>query len=112
MLSMIDFVIIACGGYVIYLCLAMKSTGKLKENMLMPKGLDLKRCKDTAGFIRAIAMKQFWLGIVAIVCGIVGLLQDYGVITNSAVYMLFLLVFAAYAVWYAVYMKKAVKRFW
>lgn len=111
--SLVDMVVVACGVYVIYLCLEMKTTGKIKQNMLMPKGLDVMRCKDVQGYIQAIAMKQLVLGVLAFGCGILGLLQDFGVgFVNSAIYLSFLLVFAVYVVWYTIYMKKVIRKFW
>ncbi len=111
--SFIDVLVVACGAYVIYLCVQMKQTGVLKENMLLPKGLPVKRCKDPAGYIKAIAMKQLMLGVLAIICGLIGLLQDFvGGFINSVVYLSFLAVFAAYAVWYTIYMKKTIRKFW
>lgn len=113
MFSLVDMVVVACGVYVIFLCLEMKLTGKLKQNMLMPKGLDVKRCRDVEGYIRTIVMKQLLLGVFAIGCGILGLLQDFGVgPVNSAVYLSSILAFAVYAVWYSFYMKKVVRKFW
>lgn len=111
--SFVDMLVVACGAYVIYLSLEMKQTGKVKQNMLLPKGLDVNRCKDTAGYVKAIAMKQLVLGVFALVCGLAGLLQDFvGGFTNSVIYMSLLLAFAAYAVWYTIYMKKVIRKFW
>ncbi len=112
MLSIVDILVIGCGMYVIYLCLEMKKTGKIKANMLLPKGLDPKRCKDPAGYIKTIGIKQLLLGVLAFGCGLAGLLQDYGGYVNSVVYLSCLLVFFIYAIWYAVYIKKVIRKFW
>ncbi len=113
MFSFVDMIVVACGVYVIYLCVEMKLSGKLKQNMLMPRGYDVTKCKDTAGYIRTIAVKQMLLGVFALVCGAVGLLQDFGVgFVKSPVYLLTLLAFVIYAVWYTRYMKKVLRKFW
>lgn len=111
MFSLIDFVIAGCGLYVIYLYVDMKRTGKIRESMLLPKGLNVKRCKDVDGYIRMAGSKQLILGILALASGLVGLLQDFQGI-NSYVYMAVLFLFFIYAIWYTVYMKKVIKKLW
>ncbi len=112
MFSFIDIVVVGCGLYVIYLYIEMKKTGKIRESMLLPKGLDVKKCKDVDGYIRQIGPKQLILGIIALLCGVAGLLQDFTGILNYYVYLATLVVFFVYAVWYTVFMKKVIKKFW
>ena len=112
MFSFIDIVVVGCGLYVIYLYIEMRNTGKIRESMLLPKGLDVKKCKDADGYIRQAGPKQLVLGIIALLCGVAGLLQDFTGILNYYVYLATLVVFFAYAVWYTVFMKKLIKKFW
>lgn len=112
MFSIIDLIIAAGGIYVIYLYVDMKKTGTIRENMLLPKGLNVKRCKDPAGYIRTAAPKQLILGIIVLACGIAGLLQDFAHVIDSTVYFLLLLVLFVYIIWYTAFMKKVVKKFW
>lgn len=112
MFSFIDILVAGCGLYVIYLYIEMKKTRKIRESMLLPKGLDVKKCKDVDAYIQQIGPKQLVLGIIALVCGVAGLLQDFTGILNYYVYLAVLLVFFIYAVWYTVYMKKVIKKLW
>ncbi len=112
MFSLVDMLVVACGLYVIYLCIDMMRTREVKQNMLLPKGLDAKKCKDVEGYIHQLAPKQLVLGILALVCGVAGLLQDLAGLVNAYVYMGALILFFIYAVWYAVYMKKVIRKFW
>lgn len=112
MFSIIDIIVVACGIYALYLYIEMKRTGKIKENMLLPKGLNVKKCKDTAGFIQSIGMQQLILGITAIICGGAGLLQDYAQLPGPVIYFAAMFLFLASAVWYTVSTKKALAKYW
>lgn len=110
--SFMDILVVACGVYVIYLYIEMTTKGKIRENMLLPKGINIKKCKDAAGFIHYIGIRQLILGIAALLCGATGLLQDYTGYVSAPVYWVSLALFFACAVWYTMAMKKALKRFW
>ncbi len=112
MFSLVDMLVVGCGLYVIYLCMEMKTKGKIRETMLLPRGLKVKNCKDVAEYIRRTWLKQLILGLLALGCGVAGLLQDLAGIVNSVVYLLCLLVFILYAVWYTTYMKKVIRKLW
>lgn len=110
--GMIDLIIAACGIYVLYSCSVMKSTGKIQGGMLMPKNVDLNRCKDPAGFIREIVPKLLVLGIMAFLCGAVGLVMDYTGLIPGAVYLVLMIAFLAALVWYTKVSKKIIKKYW
>lgn len=112
MFSLMDILVAGCGLYAIYLYIDMIRTGTVKESMLLPRGLNMKKCKDSGEFIRQLAPRQLILGIFAVVCGGVGLLQDYTRTVGPAVYMTVLVLFFAYAVWYTVSVKKLIRKFW
>ncbi len=110
--SFMDILVVACGVYVLYLYVEMVKGGKIRENMLLPKGLNVKKCKDINAFIRYIGPKQLILGISALLCGAAGLLQDFTTYVSPPVYLCTLFLFFACAIWYTFVMKKAVKMFW
>ena len=51
-------------------------------------------------------------GIVAILCGGIGLLQDYTKKIGAVPYMIAITIFFVYALWFGFQIKKAVKMFW
>lgn len=71
--SLMDVLVAACGIYVIYLYVEMIRTGKIRESMLLPKGLNVRKCKNPSEFIRYVGIKQLIFGISALLCGVVGL---------------------------------------
>ena len=109
---LMDMIIIAFGAYVIYQYAVMVKTGKIQQNMLLPKDINVKKCKDPQGFIKYMGMKQLLFGLATLLCGGIGLVQDYTGTANQAAYLLTIGVFVAFTVWYVVAMKKAIKQFW
>lgn len=112
LMGLMDGMIVLCGVYILYLSFVMIRSGEVKENALMPKDVNVKKCKDAAGFIRYMKAKQLLLGIFAVISGAIGLAQDYGKLHSPALYLGTIVVFVSCAVWYSVAVKKAVKLFW
>ncbi|MCC8067970.1 MAG: hypothetical protein LIO94_12855 [Clostridiales bacterium] len=110
--TLIDLFVIGCGIYTVVQYILMVRTGELRQNMLLPKDIQIGKCKDTKGFIKAIGVKQLAFGIVATICGIVGLVQDVMNIYNVYVYMTTMVLFLVFCVWYAYGSKKAIEAFW
>ena len=112
MYALIDAIITAGGVYIIYQYIMMKSSGALRQNMLLPKDLDIKKCRDVAGFIQYTGTKQMIFGVVALAGGIIGLIQDFTGLIGAVPYLIFIVVFFMLAIWYGMSVKKAVKMFW
>jgi hypothetical protein len=110
--ALMDAVIVGSGVYVLYLYYVMVKSGTLQENALMPKSVNVKKCKDVEGYIQFTGKKQLIFGIVAIICGGIGLLQDFTQKVGIVPYMVAITVFFVYALWYAMQVKKATKLFW
>lgn len=68
--GLLDFVEIAVGLYVIYLAYVMKKTGKLTNNALISKNLDLSKAPDPQGYINATFIPDIISGVVLVLCGI------------------------------------------
>ena len=111
-MGLMDGMIVLCGVYVLYLSIAMIRSGQIRENALIPKDLNVKKCRDTAGFIKYMQGKQLLLGACAVISGAIGLAQDYGKMHSPALYLGSIVIFIVCVVWYCVAIKKAVKRFW
>lgn len=69
----LDLLIMACGVYIIYWAVQMKSTNKIPE-MLVGKGFPTDRAKDPEGFIKFTFPFTFAAGVMLLVAGMVGAL--------------------------------------
>ncbi|MDO4321628.1 MAG: hypothetical protein Q4C61_03795 [Lachnospiraceae bacterium] len=110
--ALMDAVIVGSGVYILYLYAVMVKTGKLKSSMLIPQNIDIKKCKDVAGYIKYTGTKQLIFGIVAILCGGIGLIQDFTQTIGVIPYMIAIGIFFVYALWFGLQVKKAAEMFW
>lgn len=79
---MMDAFIAIMGGYFIYKALEMKRTGSLAKGIMVSKDFDLSKARDVEGFIGYMFPKTVAVGICAVICGIVGIINDmYGGLT-------------------------------
>ena len=58
MFSLMDLVIAACGVYILYVWYLLKFKGEIKENILLPKDVPVKRCKDKAGYVAEMELDR------------------------------------------------------
>lgn len=70
----LDLLIMACGVYMVYWAVQMKSTNKIPE-MLVGKGFPINRAKDPQGFIKFTFPYTFGAGAVLLVSGLLGALE-------------------------------------
>lgn len=110
--ALMDAIIVGCGVYVIYLYIDMIKTGKLRQSMLIPQNVNISKCKDVPGYIAYTGKKQLLFGIVAILCGGIGLVQDFTQMIGVVPYLITIAIFFAYALWFGFQVKKAAKLFW
>lgn len=76
---MLDAFIAVMGGYFIYKAVEMKRTGNLAKGIMVSKDFDLSKARDVGGFIRYMYAKTIAVGACAVVCGVVGVMNDlYG----------------------------------
>ncbi len=69
----LDLLIMACGVYMIYWAVQMRSSNKIPA-MLVGKGFPIDRAKDPDGFIRFTFPFTFSTGVVLFALGLVGAL--------------------------------------
>ncbi len=108
----IDLLVIVCGIYIIVQYIMMTRSGTIRQNMLMPRDLQIKKCKDVDGFIQAVAGKQLILGISALICGAVGVIEDSRTSPNVVISFIIMVVFVVLCFWYGFASKKAIEEFW
>ena len=76
---MLDAFIAIMGGYFIYKAVEMKRTGSLAKGIMVSKDFDLSKARDVEGFIWFMFPKTVVVGACAVICGIVGIINDlYG----------------------------------
>ncbi|MDO5540983.1 MAG: hypothetical protein Q4F83_13115 [Eubacteriales bacterium] len=111
MFSIMDIIIILSGLYLLYTYYLMKFKGEVKESILLPKDLPLKKCKDISAYISEMSPKVLIYGAVVVLCGVVGLVEDvYHVL--GWIYLAAILVFVVVSAWFIVQAKNAVKKYW
>ena len=69
-----DVVIIALGVYMILQALGMKKKGEISSAIVTPE--EIMKCKDKNGFVQYIYGKEVVFGIVIILAGILGIVNE------------------------------------
>ena len=72
----LDLLIMACGVYMVYWAVQMKSSNKIPA-MLVGKGFPVNRAKDPEGFIKFTFPFTFGTGIVLFSAGLIGALEIF-----------------------------------
>lgn len=104
----LDLLIMACGVYVIYWAVQMKSTNKI-PSMLVGKGFPINRAKDPEGFIRFTFPFTFLTGVVLLAIGLVGALGLFSTYPLADTLMRIVLVIVVIA--YGMVLMKAQKKY-
>lgn len=110
MYSVLDFICILAGGYLMYTGIIMKTQGKILENVVLSKGATEASIRDKEAFIQYLHGKLTAIGAVIVITGVVNFISDFkggDVIISSATTLIF---FAALVVYYKV-VKRAMKKF-
>lgn len=101
---------LAAGVYCIYGYLMMVQRREIVKNIMLPKGVDPRKCKDVEAYIRMTAVPLVVLGIVLIVYGAAELINMYVVPLGMALGVLIALVLVA-CIWFGFQTKKANDRY-
>lgn len=104
----LDLLIMACGVYMIYWAVQMRSTNKIPA-MLVGRGFPVNRAKDPEGFIRFTFPFTFAAGVLLVAVGLVGALGIF--ITHPLAETLMRLVLVAVIIAYGVILMKAQKKY-
>lgn len=110
MYSVIDFLCVIGGGYLIYTGIVMKTQGKIVNNVVMNKGADESALRDKEGFINYLFGKLIAIGAVITLAGAANVINDL-MLQSSVVSTIASLAFFAAIVTYAVLVNKALKKF-
>ena len=74
--SIFDVIILLSGVYVFYSAIIMKKTGTITSGVFITKDVSVNSNSDVPGFIQYMFIRGIFLGIVAMLCGVVGLMND------------------------------------
>ena len=106
-----DIIIMACGAYLMYGGVTMKMS-KTVPPMLLGKNVDLKRAKDVPGYIAKMFVPTIAVGVLTILCGVIGvsgLLNAY-VWGQTAMTFAFLAFIILYGFWLVKMQKEYLSR--
>ena len=96
------FLGVVCGVYCLYAYFMMRFKGKIIGFILLPKGVDVKKCKDHEGYCKEAQFPVLIMGIVAVVYGCADLYTTYAggskLLTGIMIVVL-LVVTVIYAAW-------------
>ena len=111
MFVLMDVLVVGAGIYFLYCWYLLWFKKEVKEGVLLSKEYPFKKCKDKEGYTRYVAPRLLVLGIVSIMVGIIGLLNDRYQFLGSW-YLLVSVAFFLIIIWFALIVKKSYKLFW
>lgn len=109
--GLMDVLILASGAYILYAWYLLAFKNEAKEGVIIPKDVNIKKCRDFEAFKRYLAPRTLVFGLAAMASGGIGLYQDYVRPIPSVIYWVLYLVFFAAVVWYILAAKKAMKEY-
>lgn len=109
--SLMDIIIVLSGIYILYNFYLLKFKGEIKESLLLPKDIPVKKCKDKAGYIAEMSPKVLILGIVTTICGLLGVVETQMQLLGNG-YLIVMAVLLAVIIWFVLASRKALKKYW
>ena len=109
--GLMDVLILASGAYILYAWYLLAFKNEAKEGVIIPKDVNIKKCRDFEAFKRYLAPRTLVFGLAAVASGGIGLYQDYVRPIPSVIYWVLYRVFFAAVVWYILAAKKAMKEY-
>lgn len=111
MYIIMDVLVIGVGAYLFYAFYLLTTKGEVKENILLPRNVEMKRCKDPEGYKTFLKPRLFVFSLVVTLCGLITLAMDYFQIGGYS-YIILSAALLAVIIAFGIIMKKAVARFW
>lgn len=93
---------VVCGVYCLYAYYLLKFKNEITASLLLPKGVDTKKCKDYRGYCEEVQKPVFMLGIVTLIYGGVDLFCSYvgeGEMLIACMIAVVLVILMIYSVW-------------
>ena len=96
--SIIGLITLGCGLYCLYGVYMMRFKGQINRTIMVPKDVDLRKCKDLEGYRRETQTPLFLLGVVVTIYSAVDLYNT--TVGGADVPFVIMFVLAAIAVVY------------
>lgn len=110
MFSLIDLMVLAFGFYALYSAFVLHKDGKVIRTFLVFKDTDINDCKDLQGYANFMAPKLYTLGAIMIAYGVISMLNTY-VVEIPTLFAIMMIGFLIVLIWYALEVKKALKKY-
>ena len=110
--SFLDIIFVGAGVYMLYAWILMIKKGEIKQEVLMSKDIELKKCKDLEDYKAYIAPKMVVFGVSAVIYGGMGLVNSYVTPLPSMLYNVMMFVFLLVLIWFALMARKGTEKFW
>lgn len=111
MTSWVGLVVLFCGLYSLYAAFQMKVKGIINTNLLLPKSMAHKKCKDTAAYIKEMFPALLVFAVATTICGTLDLLNSF-VVEIDVFYYVSLVLFLLSFVWFMVRAKKTREKYY
>lgn len=107
-MTIFDIVIFGFGVYMVGAALKMKKTGEISSAVIAPE--ETARCRDKQGFIDFIYWKEALFGVLVVLVGALGIINEQ-VISLGSASVIEMLVFLAAFIWFQSELRKAREKF-
>lgn len=104
--SFFGIIAVAAGVYCLYSYIRMMKDKIIPRGIMVPRDVDVKKCKDPAEYIKMTAVPLLILGIALLIYGAAEFVNQYAASLGAGLGAALALAFAA-LVWFAVRTKKA-----
>lgn len=108
--SLFAVVGIGAGAYCLYAYFMMRTKREINKTVLLPKDVDVKKCKDIDGYIKDTSLPLLILAISVLTYGLAEAVNEYVRNVGSLLFIILALV-AIVLIWFAVVVKKANKKY-
>lgn len=106
--GLINIIIIACGAYMVYGAISMKTSGTVPSN-LVGKNVNLAVARDIPGFIKKMFPITLVVGVLTLLCGVLTAIGIFG--DNGYVQTIISLVFVVIVLGYGKILVDAQKKY-
>ncbi len=110
--SLMDIIFLVAGLYIVYTAYQMKVKGEIKEGVLLPREVNVKKCIDKQGYINEVFPKTAFFGVMVSIWGGISLLDDQYHFMDQTVYLIIVAIFVAITIWFALSTRKAYNKYW
>lgn len=91
----LDVIVFACGIYMIYGAIKLKTKKIIDERFLLPKSVDKSQCKDIDGYIKYMFPKYMLSASIMTLGGLMGIVNDKVYSFGQLYFIIFIIVLFA-----------------